>query len=201
MGRLNRILPLSLVVLLSACSSGKSAYQRTVFCFDTVTKITLKEDNKEVFDELEHILLRYDQIADNYQPRDIFNVYSLNHATSPVIVGNKDGEAPIELFDMISGQLDLIGESAFHFCIMLGSLSKKWKDSLSEGKVLDQEVIDEELSKINSLDSGYGLYNDIDGNVYIERRGDIELDLGAVAKGAALDSCNLFRHPQEGRAH
>ena len=36
-----------------------------------------KEDNKEVFDYLERILLRYDQIADNYQPRDIFNVYSL----------------------------------------------------------------------------------------------------------------------------
>ena len=193
MVRLSKALPLSLVVLLSACSSGKSTYQRTVFCFDTVTKITLKEDNKEVFDYLERILLRYDQIADNYQPRDICNVYSLNHieGNAKVKVGNGEDEAPVELVDMIAGQLDLIGESAFHFSIMLGSLSKKWKDSLNEGKVLDQTIIDEELAKINDPNSGYGIRNDGEG-AYLERNGDIELDLGAVAKGAALDSCKAY---------
>lgn len=190
MARINKILPLSLVIILSACSSPSNGFKKTVFCFDTLTSIVLNKNDKQVVDDLEDILLRYDKITDNYQPRDIFNVYSLNHMEGETVyIGDQPGQAPQELYDIIKAAHEAhYKKGASHFYILVGTLAKMWKEALTKGEVLSQETIDAEVERFNTTNYSFG---DIDG-LHISKYGDAEIDLGAIAKGAALDACKTY---------
>lgn len=183
--KLSKFLPLFVVASLTACSYQEVKYD-TYFCFDTTVAMSIKTSNKTVFKELKNILSFYDKICDNYEARDIFNVYSLNH-TNEVI--DFDESKPVELYEIIESIYNLKDEGATYFNPLCGSLAKKWKDALVKKEVLDSVTIQEELDKMNNSSLVFGL----DGSTQtIQRVGDAELDLGAVAKGFALDACLAY---------
>ena len=183
--KLSRFLPLFVVASLTACSYQEVKYD-TYFCFDTTVAMSIKTSNKTVFKELKNILSFYDKICDNYEARDIFNVYSLNHTNEVVCF---DESKPVELYEIIESIYNLKDEGATYFNPLCGSLAKKWKDALVKKEVLDSVTIQEELDKMNNSSLVFGL----DGSTQtIQRVGDAELDLGAVAKGFALDACLAY---------
>ena len=183
--KLSKFLPLFVVASLTACSYQEVKYD-TYFCFDTTVAMSIKTSNKTVFKELKNILSFYDKICDNYEARDIFNVYSLNHTNEVIYF---DESKPVELYEIIESIYNLKDEGATYFNPLCGSLAKKWKDALVKKEVLDSATIQEELDKMNSSSLVFGL----DGSTQtIQRVGDAELDLGAVAKGFALDACLAY---------
>ena len=183
--KLSKFLPLFVVASLTACSYQEVKYD-TYFCFDTTVAMSIKTSNKTVFKELKNILSFYDKICDNYEARDILNVYSLNHTNEVIYF---DESKPVELYEIVESIYNLKDEGATYFNPLCGSLAKKWKDALAKKEVLDSVTIQEELDKMNSSSLVFGL----DGSTQtIQRVGDAELDLGAVAKGFALDACLAY---------
>lgn len=183
--KLSKFLPLFVVASLTACSYQEVKYD-TYFCFDTTVAMSIKTSSKAVFKELKNILSFYDKICDNYEARDIFNVYSLNQTNEIV---SFDDTKPAELYEIIETIYNLKDEGATYFNPLCGSLAKKWKYALAKKEVLDSATIQEELEKMNNSSLVFGL----DGtNQTIQRIGDAELDLGAVAKGFALDACLAY---------
>ena len=167
-----RLLPLLLVIPLTACQ--QPALESKVFYFDTVVECKLYEGNKTDLNEIKNILAYYSKISDNYEAKDISNIYSINHTNDEVTIDQ-------ELYDLLKVSFNVKNEGATYFNPLCGSLVKKWKESLKNQQILAENTINEELLKINS--SSLTFKND---NI-IERVGEAEIDLGGIAKGYALD--------------
>ena len=173
-----KLLPLFLVIPLTACQQSP-ALESKVFCFDTVVEIKLSEGNKEDLTELKKIFTYYDQISDNYQAREISNVYTINQTNDEVVVDK-------ELYDLLKVSFNVKNEGANYFNPLCGSLVKKWKESLKNQQILAENTINEELLKINSSSISFKEDNKI------KRVGEAEIDLGGIAKGYALDMAKSY---------
>ena len=171
-------LPLFLVIPLTACQQSP-ALESKVFCFDTMVEIKLSEGNKEDLTEIKKIFNYYDQISDNYQAREISNVYTINQTNDEVVVDK-------ELYDLLKVSFDVKNEGANYFNPLCGSLVKKWKESLKNKQILAENTINEELLKINSSSISFKEDNKI------KRVGEAEIDLGGIAKGYALDMAKSY---------
>ena len=157
----------------------KQSNTSKVFCFDTYVDITLNDGNKNNVYEIESILRKFDRLSDNYQQRGVNNVYSLNQTNEEVKV-DKD------LYDMLKLAYEAKNEGAEYYNPLCGSLSKLWKNSLSEKKVPDWMDIGLELSKM--IASSLEFKEDST----IQRTGGAEIDLGGIAKGYALDKVQEY---------
>lgn len=168
---MRKILPLLISsFLLISCSNNNIVIDSKVFCFDTV--IETKSYDSFNIDDVEDIYRLYDKLSDNYDERDIFNVYSINHTNEEVEVSEK-------LYNLLKTSFNV--DEAKYFNPLCGSLAKSWKESLSNGEILDETTISEELEKIS-----YSSLIFKDNNV-IQRNGEAEIDLGGIAKGYTLD--------------
>ena len=173
-----KLLPLFLVIPLTACQQSP-ALESKVFCFDTMVEIKLSEGDKKDLTELKKIFTYYDQISDNYQAREISNVYTINQTSDEVVVDK-------ELYDLLKVSFNVKNEGATYFNPLCGSLVKKWKESLKNQQILAENTINEELLKINSTSL---IFKD---DNKIERLGEAEIDLGGIAKGYALDMAKSY---------
>ena len=167
-----KILPLFLVIPLTACQ--QPALESKVFCFDTVVESRLYQGDKNDLNEIKSIYSYYDKISDNYQARDITNVYTINQT-------NDDVEIDPKLYDLLKASFDVKNEGATYFNPLCGSLAKKWKESLKNQQILAENEKNAELLKSNSSSV---LFKE---NNKIQRLGEAEIDLGGIAKGYALD--------------
>ena len=90
-------------------------------------------------------------------------------------------EVSSELYNLLKTAFTVKDEGAVNFNPFIGSLSKKWKEALENKTVLSDEIISSELTKMNSSSLEF-----LDNNK-VKRNGDAEIDLGAIAKGYAID--------------
>ena len=171
---MKRIFPLLIVMPLVACSSTNFASSK-VFCFDTMVESKLYDGKQKDLDEIEKILNTYSKVSDNYTNTDVNGVYTINNTNEKVSVGN-------ELIGLLKASFDVTKEGADFFNPLCGSLAKKWKESLKNQQILDKNVINKELEKINNS----SLDIDEEGKT-VQRNGEAEIDLGGIAKGYALD--------------
>ena len=169
------ILPL-LIIPLTSCNKE---IKRNSFYFDTYTETRLFEGNEEDLDNIDELFLKIDRLTDNYRSRNINNVYTINNTTEPVEVDSK-------LYEVLKASFCNCLEPLNYFNPLCGSLSKKWKESLENSTVLPQATIDEELLKMASTSVEFL------ENIQIKKTGDAEIDLGAVAKGYALDKVKQY---------
>lgn len=139
-----------------------------------MVEIKLYEGKKNHIDDIEAILNKIDKLTDNYQARDVYNVYALNKTNEELTI-DKD------LYDLLKLSTSFNEEVSSYFNPLCGSLSKKWKESLKNSQILDKNTINEELLKMNNTSLVYK-----EDNV-IQRLGEGEIDLGGIAKGYALD--------------
>lgn len=168
-----KIIPILTIVSLIGCTSGETLFQRKTYVFDTVVQSKLYDGKETDLDKIDEILNRYDKLCDSYHQRDIANVYTMN----------RSGEIPVtysnDFVSMLSDVLTIASEIEY-FNPFIGSLSNMWKDALANKQVLSNDVIAEELAKMNNT------HISISGDE-ITKIGEAELDLGGIAKGYALD--------------
>ena len=189
MKKLFKTLPLLLVASLSACDIAHKYPTDTIFCFDTVVTVKTTEYSGLMYsvhvqEATCNILKEIDAVADAYKKRDVTCIYDLN-ATNEKI------EISARLYNLLKRALEA-QTFAPYYNPFIGSLSNKWKEALSKGEVLPESVIREELNKMKDAD----LILEWDGEdkYYAQRVGDALIDVGAMAKGFALDQCERFLH-------
>ena len=176
--RINLLFFLSfLSITLSSCQ-GK-ALTKSSFYFDTYVQTKLFEGAEEDLDNLNQIYSKIDKLTDNYNSRNINNVFTINNTQEEV-------EIDPTLYNLLELSFSEDLKSLKYFNPLCGSLSKKWKESLDNKQILDSQSISDELNKISSTSVEF-----LGGNK-IKKTGDAEIDLGAVAKGYALDKAKEY---------
>ena len=180
MKKLMKTLPLLLVASLSACIVKDKTFEKSLFAFGTICNFSYTNyPNKKAEDSVQdfyNLLMAYDAMADATKKRELAGVYGLNQT-------NEKTKIDFRLFELLSTARQL-GKSIPYFNPLIGSLSNKWKDALAIGEVLSEDVIEEELNKINTSKL---LLETVNGEYYAQRVGSAQIDLGAIAKGYALD--------------
>ena len=178
--KLIKYLPLLIVASLTACSSSEKYSEETFYYFDTFVSMKTYNSNghhnDSLIDHIDRVLSHTDKISDMYQKRDVVGVYDLNQTNEKI-------EIDRDFYRMLAIAKEAM-EVAKYFNPFVGNLSIKWKEALKNNQVLSETVIQEELEKINnsSLD-----LEETSGKYFAKRNGDAILDLGAIAKGYALD--------------
>ena len=178
--KLIKYLPLLIVASLTACSSSEKYSEETFYYFDSFVSMKTYNSNghhnDSLIDYTDRVLSHTDKISDMYQKRDVVGVYDLNQTNEKI-------EIDRDFYRMLAIAKEAM-EVAKYFNPFVGSLSNEWKESLKNNQVLSDTVIQEELEKINnsSLD-----LEETSGRYFAKRNGDAILDLGAIAKGYALD--------------
>lgn len=173
-------LALFLILPLVSCSNvEEQALEKKVFCFDSMMEIKLYEGSEEDLNKIEDIFLRFDKLADNFKARDLTNVYTLNQTNEPVLVSS-------DLYDLLMVSNLASTKDAKYFSPLCGSLTNLWKDSLKNQQIPSEVAIQTEISKIQN--SSISLLSDN----YVQRVGEAEIDLGAIAKGYALDEVKKY---------
>ena len=168
------------ILTISLCSCGLSTeLNRKSFYFDTYTDTRLFEGTQDNLKDITNIFRKIDKLTDNYKARDVSNVFTINNTNENVKV-DKD------LYEILNLSFSSDLDDLHYFNPLIGSLSKKWKNSLENHEILPQSTIDEELLKIAS--SSLELLS----STTVKRSGDAEIDLGAVAKGFALDKVKSY---------
>ena len=184
-----KVLPLVVVASLSACDIAHQYPVDTLFCFDTVVTVKTTEYNGLMYsvhvqEGTCRILKEIDAIADAYKSRDVTCVYDLNNTNEKIEING-------QLYRLLKSALDT-KEKLPYFNPFIGSLSNKWKEALSKIEQLSDSIIEEELLKMNN--TNLLLESTEDGRYYAQRVGEGLIDVGAIAKGFALDECETYLH-------
>ena len=178
---------LSLLILplmtITACSKPDTVMSKP-FYFGTQFIITMNKKDEGCISEIEQILLTYDKHTDNYLARDVNNVYTINNNLNTKI------DVDEKLYTLLKKSIEVKDEGAIYFNPLCGSLSEKWREAIKNKKVLTNEVINEELNKINTSELSFS-----DSEYKVGINGEAKLDLGAIAKGYALDK--VYEHLKE----
>ena len=192
-----KLLPLVLVASLTACENTNYVSD-TLLLFGTTVSVTMVVENHfnggKTYSEIKSILKKCDELADVTKQREATNVWSLNQT-------NEKLEISEELYNMLKTAKEL-QQSLEYFNPLIGSLSNKWKNSLNlrkdmdhEPAVLSDEIIQEELAKINSSEL---IIEETKQGYFAQRVGEAQIDLGAIAKGYSLDQCTHYLNNHTG---
>ena len=178
----NKYLSLFLFSLFSLTSCGNSfpfELKDTVYnVYDTYVSFSLYEGNNENVNDIKEIIKKYDVLSDNYQQRELPNVYTINHTNEEVTVST-------ELYNLLETSFSIMCEAEY-FNPLLGSLNEKWKEALKNKEILSETVINEELTKINNSSFSLNEENKV------QRLGEALIDLGGIAKGYLLDKVKEY---------
>ena len=166
------------IISLTSCETS-TEISRKSFYFDTYTETRLYEGSIEDLNAINNIFSKIDKLTDNFNARDLDNIYKINNTNENVTVEP-------ELYECLKLVFSDSLTSAKYFNPLCGSLSKKWKESLAKNEVLSQSIINEELAKMASSSLEF-----VEKNT-VRRIGEAEIDLGAVAKGFALDKAKEY---------
>lgn len=172
------VIPFLALLSLTSCSNNVELTDR-FFCYDTYVNIKMLEGNSDDLKALKNMFQLYDALADNYQPRELTNIYRLNHRNTEEHVGTT-------LYKLLKTSIDVQLEGATYFNPLCGSLAKLWKNSLNSSKIPSETEINVELERMNN--SSINLRDD----AYVQRVGEAEIDLGGIVKGYALDEAKTY---------
>ena len=163
-----------LFFLLTSCAQN-TVYTKTIFAMDTMIEVTIYNAEEKHLNEIQKIYMNYSNAC------DMFNSYEGNLCD---LNERRTIEADEYLLDVIEYSLTVQNELDGYFNILIGRLTKIWKDALhigdnsTEPYVPDAELIQKELEIMNNSSI------EIEGNK-VSIIGDANIDLGGVAKGYA----------------
>ena len=163
------------IIILTGCNALEITSCKPIYVMDTIINIKFYNvnDYQTHYNEIKKIYNMYDKLADDFKEYDN-NIYKLNI--------NRSVEASDELIELINYSKELKEKTNGYFNPLVGRLTHLWKDSIKSKKVLDKELIENELEIINSSSI------EINDNI-ISIKGDANVDLGAIAKGYATYKC------------
>lgn len=126
----------------------------------------------EAFDEVDRI----DRLMSHYKPDSPLSRVNRDAARHPVAVEP-------ELFDFISDALRYARDSNGSFDITVGALMKAWGFFDGEGRMPSPADLTAALRRVGA---GHVVLNAAERSIYFDTPG-VELDLGGIAKGYAVD--------------
>lgn len=168
---------------LVSCTANKEIHRWNYF-FDTMCDYKLFEGDENNAIDIDDILKKVDKLTDNFNERDVENIYKINKT-------NENVQIDADLYELLSLSFSERLAPLNNFNPLIGSLSKKWKESLKNKEVLSNSIIEEELTKMASSSLTF-----LENNT-VKRNGESEIDLGAVAKGYALDKIKDYLNEKE----
>lgn len=183
---------LLLCTLLSSCHPGHKEQKYTDYsfdCFDTVTTIIGYETSEELFLEncklIKEKLTHYHKLFDIYRAYDgLTNFYSLNHSAGECVTVDR------EILDLLlfSSQIHQQTDGAVN--VAMGSVLSLWHDC--RGAALNdpqsaQLPSWEHLSRAAEHTDFEDIMMDEQANTVTLIDPDLRLDVGAVAKGFAIE--------------
>ena len=179
------ILIFNLIVLffcLTSCEEPPVQYSKTIFAMDTIINVTIYNAEEEHLNNIRDIYMDYSNAC------DMFNSYEGNLCD---LNSKRTVKANEELLEVIKYSLDIQTELDGYFNILIGRITKIWKDALHIGDNLspvvlpEDELIQEELKIMNESKVI------IDGDI-ITIEGQADIDLGGVAKGYATQKVEEY---------
>ena len=185
-----------ITLLLSACTTNtnnlkKYDFTSTNLGFDTVIMFSAYTKNEEEFNKYKTILInefkRYDQLFDKYHSySNLANMKTINDAA-----GDHAVKVDEEIVNILSMAREFDTLSNHQFSVTLGSVLNIWHDAREYAAEHKEDAYlpsKEELTKANE-NTGWD-YVDIDkdkNEVFIKNKGT-QLDVGAIAKGYAVEA-------------
>lgn len=162
-----------LIFLISSCNSVKTYECNPFSVFDTIITMTFYDckDYKNYYNEIKKKFNEIDKLCNDYSKTELKNVYDLNI------------EREIEennLKDILVKALELKSETNGYFNPFIGRLSHLWKDAINDNRVLNDDLIESEINIMNNTSLVFE-------NNKIKLIGEGNIDLGAIAKGYALE--------------
>ena len=161
------------ILILSSCNKyQESSYN--FFSMDTIINIKIYNDSSFNVHkkEIKNIYNRISDLTNDFEEKNSNGIYLLNQ--------NREVDYNDDLADILNLSLDLKNKTNGYFNPLIGRLSHKWKEAISNKSVLDNETILNELEIMNN--SSISITDD-----KIKIIGDANIDLGAIAKGYATE--------------
>lgn len=155
-----------------------------VYIYDK-DKMLKNNELEELFSDIQARLDYIHNLTDNFNAvKDLNNVFYINE--------NIDTEIKIEeeLYLIIDSALEYEEEFRGYFNISVGHIIDRWKDIIENepGFYSDEEfaILLEEIKSIPVIENGITLRKN-NGEHYITIKDGVKIDLGAIAKGYAVD--------------
>jgi thiamine biosynthesis lipoprotein len=175
-----RTVPLLALLWLAAEPSALSHYEATRLSMACVYAIevygrdaaALPRITDDAFDEVDRI----DRLMSHYKPESPLSRVNREAAQHPVVVD-------AELFDFLATSMRYNHESGGAFDITVGPLMKAWGFFRGEGRMPSDADLDAARRHVGSR---HVTLNPIDKTIAFDEDG-VELDLGGIAKGYAVD--------------
>lgn len=157
---------------LSSCNPLKIQKCSPIFCMDTTIDITFynTDDYQTHYQAIKKIYYKYDELSSDYES----NLKSVKDLNDNRYLENADNE----LIELIKKAISLMNDADGYYNPFIGRLSHLWKEAINNNRVLDNDIILEELAIMNSTSVEF------DNNT-IKLIGNGNLDLGGIAKGYA----------------
>ena len=179
------IFPL-LTTFITSCAESNVYYNRVFSFFDTTIVAYQYEGSENYLTKLNDIYYELNNLTDNYKAHGN-GVYELNS-------DNNVHEISEDLYNILELALSYKESFSGKFNPLVGSLAKKWQESIENKQVLASNIISEEVEKINNSSL---VLSKQDNKFYAQRIGEAELDLGAISKGYALDKTKEYFDSKE----
>lgn len=174
----------AIIAFTASWSSGENAAlqhlqasRMSMACLYTIDAYSDDADRlSRTLDEALDEVDRIDRLMSHYKPESPLSRINRDAAASPVTVEP-------ELFDFIARSIDYSRESQGAFDITVGPLMKAWGFFRGEGRLASDRDVETARELVGSshvvLDASHH-------TIRFDRRG-VELDLGGIAKGYAVD--------------
>jgi FAD:protein FMN transferase len=190
-----------LILMLSACTDKEegSMFSAVFFQMDSEIRMNYMADDQEQANEIKayvgDIYAMYHSLSDNYYPLEedspyLENIYTLNTKI------NEDVEIDYELYLMLEESNRIKELTNGYFDISIGKIVKAWKNVILDPESRDDdyiipqsvfEALQEEIGLIQVQENPYTLFES-NGKYYVRiNHIDVQLDLGAIAKGYATE--------------
>ena len=187
------------ILLLSACKEKGEMFSAVYFQMDSEIRINYmaygQDEANEIKAHIGEIYAKYHALSDNYFPLEegspyLENIYTLNTKI------NEDVEIDHELYLMLEESNRIKELTDGYFDISIGKIVKAWKDVILDPDFRDEEyqipesvfeALQEEIDAIEVQENPYTL-SEISGKYFVRiNHADVQLDLGAIAKGYATE--------------
>jgi len=150
-----------------------------------------KELKDEVESGIEEIFDLYNDLTDNFaQQGDVKGVYYINQQAE-LALDSATVEIEKELYDLLQFSIDIMIETDGYFDITMGKVVKVWKDLIDEieyGEIVSDERLNEVYQTVDAIvlpEDPISL-STTDGKYFVTLKHGASIDLGAVAKGYAV---------------
>lgn len=156
--------------------------------------IKAHEEMKNIFDYLHFLTDNYNQVEDG---RVINSIYNINEKLMNSELLYEEFEINFELYEMLAIGEEVENLTNGYFNLSIGHIIDIWKSEvITKTDIVSNEIINDVIEQVNKIEVVRNSYtlSEVNNKYYVKVDTRVKLDLGAVAKGYALEKAiDIFR--------